>query len=266
MSKYQKYAHILCNQLCEEMKCFEAKPTNETLKSIKDLTKAIKNLQEIEAGGAMRQIAENYGYDSDSARFDVWDDYDGMPPYVDDRRGRDSRGRYTSRRGGMRTGPYNMPYDDHWPDRRRDGRRGRYDDYDDEPYILRQENGKPIMTPYAAHDKNSIPKRLTKEQYEEWMHSLVNADGSSGPHFTMEQAKQVQDKHGMEHIDKMAFWAALNASYSDLCEFFKKHGINTIEAYADYTLDFWFEDEDAVGGGDGNAEKLSAYYSAVVEH
>lgn len=264
MSKYQKYAHILCNQLCEEMKCFEAKPTNETLKSIKDLTKAIKNLQEIEAGGAMRQIAENYGYDSDSARFDVWDDYDGMPPYVDDRRGRDSRGRYTSRRGGMRTGPYNMPYDDHWPDRRRDGRRGRYDDYDDEPYILRQEDGKPIRQPLMARHDGEHPMKLSDEAYKDWMKHIENFDGSTGAKWTKEETNNVAKHIGVDFngFTESDFCAAMNMLYSDYGETLEHYGVGKPEVYGCLARDF-LVDDDFQGNG---TEKLALYYYEIVKH
>lgn len=140
--------------------------------------------------------------------------------------------------------------------------RGRMDM--DGPYMLRQEGGKPVMTPYAHHDMKSMPKKLTKEQYDEWMENIVNADGSTGPHWTEEQTKKVQAQKGLEKIDSKAFWAAMNASYSDLCDFFKKHNLNT-DAVCEYTMAFWFEDEDAVGGGECNPEKLAAYYSAVVD-
>lgn len=111
----------------------------------------------------------------------------------------------------------------------------------------------------------ATPKKLTEQQYKEWMRDLVNADGSTGPHWTIEQTQQVQNQKGLTQYDKHAFWAAMNASYSDLCTLFKKHGMDTADAYAEYAVDFWFEDEDAVGGGNGDAEKLAAYYTAVVE-
>lgn len=150
------------------------------------------------------------------------------------------------------------------------GRMTTYDDWDEDKhgdrYMVRQENGVPIITPYNEWKQGMIPKKLTEEQYREWAGSMTNADGTTGPHFTKEQAKQIQEKKNMQDIDPVAFWVALNASYSDLCDFFKKYGINTLDAYADYAKAFWFEDDDAVGGGKGNAEKLAAYFHAVVEH
>lgn len=140
--------------------------------------------------------------------------------------------------------------------------------YDDEMYMLRQKDGMPIMTPYNAHDPKEIPKKLTKQQYEEWMEDILNSDGSSGPHFSKEQAKQAQQKVGLKEIPEEAFWAALNAVYSDTCEFFVKRNLNNIDTYAEFAKVFWFEDDDAVGGNEDepNTQKLAAYYTAVVEH
>ncbi len=146
------------------------------------------------------------------------------------------------------------------------GQYGTVNGQDDGMYMLRQQNGMPIMTPYNAHDPHDIPKKLTKEQYKEWMNNIMNSDGSSGPHWTVEQTKVVQQKKGVSDVDEYAWWAAMNAVYSDTCEFFAKKNMNNIDTYADFAKLFWFEDEDAVGGGEHNAEKLAAYYTSVVEH
>lgn len=268
--KYSDMYEVLCEELCCEMEKFKHNPNIETLKCARELMKAIGDLQGIEAGSAMRDFAEDrWGYEMDEG----FPDYHGL--YNAAKRRKDSRGRYIGddgpdrrygyptygpNRGGMYPGV--MPgYSDRDRMGRDDTRRGYRDD---EAYILRQEDGKPRMTPYAMHT-GTIPKKLTEEQYKEWMHGLVNADGSSGPHWTIEQTKQVQQKAGMTDVDSTVFWVAMNASYSDLCEFFNKHGINDPVAYAEYVEAFWLDDEDSVGSDDPRA-KLAAYYTAVVEH
>lgn len=268
--KYSDMYEVLCEELCCEMEKFKHNPNIETLKCARELMKAIGDLQGIEAGSAMRDFAEDrWGYEMDEG----FPDYHGL--YNAAKRRKDSRGRYIGddgpnprygyptygpNRGGMYPG--GVPgYADRDRMGRDDVRRGYGDD---EAYILRQEDGKPRMTPYAMHT-GTIPKKLTEEQYKEWMHGLVNADGSSGPHWTIEQTKQVQQKSGMTDVDSTVFWVAMNASYSDLCEFFTKHGINDPMAYAEYVEAFWLDDEDSVGSDDPRA-KLAAYYTAVVEH
>lgn len=113
------------------------------------------------------------------------------------------------------------------------------------------------------YDENTGTKhtkpRLDRQTAEQWMSHMLNADETSGPHWTMEKAEEVQKKFGLDY-DPTEFWAALNASYSDLSVFFQKHNINTLDAYVDYTVTFWFKDKDAV------ADKLEMYYKYVVRH
>lgn len=108
---------------------------------------------------------------------------------------------------------------------------------------------------YAPH--------FDRQMAEEWAAGMENEDGTRGPHWTLEQAKQVmaQKEIGGSPLE---FWIALNATYSDLCKMFKKYGINTVDAYVDFAKAFWLNDKDAIGGG--GAEKLAAYYDAVVRH
>lgn len=191
MDKYCKCKKIFWSQLCEEVKCFEEKPSSKTLKDINDLLKALNNLQYLKEHETEESHSE-WGHSDEDKRT-----HHDMTVHIG-----------------------------------------------------------------AEH---AMPKKLTEEQYKEWMRGLENADGSTGAHWTIEQTHQVQMQKGLAKYDKHAFWAAMNASYSDLCTLFRKHDMDTADAYAEYAVDFWFEDEDAVGGGNGDAEKLAAYYTAVVD-
>ena len=99
--------------------------------------------------------------------------------------------------------------------------------------------------------------KLEREDAEEWVEMMENADGSTGGHWTMEQAKQILKQSGEKEMDPVEFYAALNATYSDLCKFFRKYEINNMAAYVDFVKAFWFEDEDA-------PDKVSKYYFGVV--
>lgn len=304
MGKYQKWKEFLCDQLCHEMESLEKCPNYKTLKCVEKLIKSIHGLDEIEMAGLVEDfVEERYANGGDYQKKRMYHSGHQMKhPYTAMGVCDEARPLYT--RAGS-DGARGMPYNPYTPyggsvydaydggrsgsagagrgDRRsgagnRTGGRGdsggrrmsTYDAWDedeyDEKYMIRQENGVPIVKPYNEFRQGMVPKKLTEEQYREWAGSMTNADGTTGPHFTKEQAKQIQEKKGMQDIDPVAFWVALNASYSDLCAFFKKYGINTIDAYADFTKAFWFEDEDAVGSGEGNAEKLAAYFHAVVKH
>lgn len=298
---YEDWNKLFCDELCEEISKFECTHKREYLCGIKELIEVINGLQEMEMDGAIRRIAEDrYGYDSGTGRFRK----DGMERFGRDAemefiemfnaargrgrgRRRDGRGRFV---GNMADPRYMPPYypdmdEGDYPWERpyymmNDGKReysadrfkredGRDDgkDKDDGMYMLRQKDGMPIMTPYNAHDPHDIPKKLTKQQYEEWMRGLVNADGSQGPHWTIEQTKQIQQKKGLTEVNPELFNAAMNASYSDLCEFFQKHGLNQPEIYAEYVEAFWLDDEDAIGSGDDDgAAKMAAYFTTIVEH
>lgn len=100
---------------------------------------------------------------------------------------------------------------------------------------------------------------IDRETAMEWTESMKNEDGTTGPHWTMEQAKKVLAQKGLD-CDPIDFYVALNATYSDLCKVFKKHNINTIDAYTDFAIAFWLKDQDAV------PNKLAAYYDYIVKH
>ncbi len=99
--------------------------------------------------------------------------------------------------------------------------------------------------------------RLTREMAEEWTASMKNEDGSKGPHWTMEQSKQLMQQRSID-ADPVEFWAALNALYSDYCSVLKKHGISSIDVYADLAA-AWLEDRDAV------PNKAAMYYECIVK-
>lgn len=162
----------------------------------------------------------------------------GMPDYSD---------RDRMNRGMERTG-------------REDGRMG-YDD--DEPYMLRQENGKPRMTPYAMHT-GTIPKKLTEEQYKEWMRNLENSDGTDGPKFTKQQVEAEAKKLGVDYMDVgiETLYSCVNMLYSDFCEVAQKYGVNNLGFYI-HLADAFLDDDDFDGTG---KEKLSIYYHTIVEH
>lgn len=103
---------------------------------------------------------------------------------------------------------------------------------------------------------------LTRYMAEEWMRDLQNDDGTTGPHWTLDQAKQLmaQKEIGGSPI---AWWITLNMMYSDYCKVAKKLGVNTVDFYASMAEAF-LNDKDAVGGG--GAEKLAQYYAHIVSH
>ena len=99
---------------------------------------------------------------------------------------------------------------------------------------------------------------FTHDTAKEWTSSMHNEDGTKGPHWTMDQVKQVMSQRGIK-LDPVVFWAILNSIYSDYCAVIKKHGVNNIDFYVDMAS-AWINDKDAV------KDKAGAYFEYVVRH
>ena len=92
---------------------------------------------------------------------------------------------------------------------------------------------------------------------EEWTANMENEDGTKGPHWSFEQAKQVMAQRGIE-CDPAEFWAALNMIYSDYVKVAKKFNVGSnIDFYVDMAKAF-LDDKDA------GPDKLAKYYQYVV--
>lgn len=119
--------------------------------------------------------------------------------------------------------------------------------------------GRPPMQGYASSE---YAPKFDRQMAEEWAAGMENEDGTTGPHWSLEQAKQVMAQKEIGG-SPLAFYLALNMMYSDYCKVAKKLGVNTVDFYA-CMADAFLNDKDAVGGG--GPEKLAAYYNAVVQH
>ena len=98
---------------------------------------------------------------------------------------------------------------------------------------------------------------FTEADAREWTARMENTDGSTGPHWPMEQTTAVMVSKGY-HYDPAVWYAAMNMVYSDYFSVAKKHGVNTVEFYADMAEAF-LDDKDA----GGPEEKISAYYHCI---
>lgn len=100
---------------------------------------------------------------------------------------------------------------------------------------------------------------LTDQEAKMWTSNMQNVDGTNGPHWTLDQAKQVMTQRGI-NCNPAEFWVALNIIYSDYCKVAKKHNVgNSIDFYADMAKAF-LDDKDA------GPDKLVKYYQFVVKH
>lgn len=109
---------------------------------------------------------------------------------------------------------------------------------------------------YSQSDEDSHV--LNRASAVDWVSNMENADGTTGAHWNMDQAKQIMEKYGIE-ASPLAWWVTLNMMYSDYCGVAKKLGMST-DFYA-YMAEAFLDDKDAVGGG--GSEKLASYHEYV---
>lgn len=110
----------------------------------------------------------------------------------------------------------------------------------------------------AWNDKNDMEHLpITQQTAMEWTSKMENVDGTKGPHWTMEQTKQVMAQNGIE-CDPLEFNIAINMMYSDYVAVAKKMGVDKTDFYAAMAKAF-LDDPDA------GPDKLSHYYEYVVK-
>lgn len=124
------------------------------------------------------------------------------------------------------------------------------------PYneMERMSGQKPRM---GKGETKSMP-RFSPAMAEEWTSRMKNTDESKGPHWSLDQARQIIKQKDLL-CDPYKFWAVMNAIYSDHAKTIQKHGVHNQDFYVDLTMD-WLMDEDAVD------DKPAAYYTHVVKH
>lgn len=98
--------------------------------------------------------------------------------------------------------------------------------------------------------------QVSREAAQRWAEAMENEDGTQGPHWTMEQTKQVQAQQGIE-CDPVEFFLAINMMYSDYVKVAKKLGVNKVDFYACMAKAF-LDDKDA------GPDKIGRYFEYVV--
>lgn len=199
---------------------------------------------------------------------DVYDDYDeyerggrGMPPYgAESRRYRDERGRYTDRPGrraemyGPRSGYARYMEDE---DERKVtvdnpiGFRMNRDDMIGPDGRQREHGG---IIPMHRYDKETDMEPMSREAARKWVEEMP------GHTWTEEQARALAKARGMDDKEMLpAYWAVLNAVYTDFEKVARAHGVHKPDFYADLAK-AWICDEDAV------ENKPVMYYKYIVKH
>lgn len=92
---------------------------------------------------------------------------------------------------------------------------------------------------------------------QEWMRGMQNEDGTTGPHWSMEQTNKIMEQRAVNE-DPVKFWAAMNMIYSDFINVAKHLGVSNIDFYVEMAKAF-LDDKDVSG------DKMGKYYAYVVK-
>lgn len=111
---------------------------------------------------------------------------------------------------------------------------------------------------FSSYDESNHEKKLDHRLAEEWVRGMKNADGTSGAHWTFDQAKNVMAQHNVSGVSPEEFWAVLNSVYSDYCKVAKKFGVDRLEFYTEIAK-AWLNDEDA------EKDKAAMYFEYIVQ-
>lgn len=210
----------------------------------------------------------------DNGRYSPKSEYEG---YMESRQRRDSRGRYMEY-GYPMEGKYEGDMDSHYypspyvppiyesdyeqkpvskigfamegeihPDYKSDAEYRRMHEMDN------MRGGEMTRGAYGGHKM-----KFSREMAEQWAQGMQNKDGTTGPHWNMEQTKQVMAQRGID-CDPVEFWVAMNSMYADYGRVAKEMNVNNIDFYAKMAEAF-VHDVDAM------PDKMSRYYEYVVRH
>ena len=167
-------------------------------------------------------------------------------------------------------------------DGRRDNRRDRgsrdYDDYDDRDYehdyeMDRRmdrddgiyEDGRRGMRGTGRRRDRGESMRLSNFDMMRWKKMLRNADGTTGPHFEMQDIEHAINKLGLrfDEYNEKEFCMVMNMLYSDFCEVNRSVVSPDKEAhYYAKLAQAWLEDDDGPSG----REKLAIYFHCISDN
>lgn len=105
------------------------------------------------------------------------------------------------------------------------------------------------------HDRMGANCPFSYEIALEWTGRMKNEDGTTGPHWTMEQTEQVRQQRGIK-CDPLKFFVAMNMMYSDYCKVAEEIKANSMDFYV-YMAKAFLNDKDAP------LDKLERYYHCI---
>lgn len=148
-----------------------------------------------------------------------------------------------------------------------DSRRGRNDGYEDGRRDRDYEDGRRGVkgTGRGRRRDRGEPMRLSNFDMMRWKKMLRNADGTTGPHFEMQDIEQAVNKLGIrfDEYSEKEFCMVMNMLYSDYCEVNRSVVSPDKEAhYYAKLAQAWLEDDDGPEG----REKLAIYFHCIADN
>ena len=114
---------------------------------------------------------------------------------------------------------------------------------------------------HGNHDEPETAK-FDRETAMQWAANMQNADGTTGPHWTMEQTTAVAESMGIQApvVPRWAWGVTMNMMYSDYYPVAVEFGLNRPEFYAALAKAFLLDKD-----GPGPEQKLMAYYEHIAK-
>lgn len=113
------------------------------------------------------------------------------------------------------------------------------------------------------HGNHAEPEtEFDRETAMQWAANMQNADGTTGPHWSMDQTTAVAEGMGIQphEIPRWAWGVTLNMMYSDYYPVAVEFGLNRPEFYAALAKAFLFDKD-----GPGPERKLMEYYEHIAK-
>ena len=110
--------------------------------------------------------------------------------------------------------------------------------------------------------QNAAAVEFNRAAAMQWAERMQNADGSTGPHWTMDQTSAIADSMGIQApvVPHWAWGVTMNMMYSDYYPVAVEFGLNRPEFYAALAKAFLLDKD-----GPGPERKLMEYYEHVAK-
>ena len=81
-------------------------------------------------------------------------------------------------------------------------------------------------------------REMTKADAEAWADHMVNEDGTTGPHWGVDQTTAIAESMGMtwEKVSRPCWWITMNMMYSDYSGVAEKYGVSAAQLCIRYAI------------------------------